>query len=295
VSETHMLKPYKQRVTSTRELLEQMVKLSIELQPSLVINKDRQVRASFRNEARIVNIPYAWEAKMPCDSLLFKGYTAKYKPSEVSGLDRLYYDRKAPFEKYIPFCDAFEPTGFGKSVRAYIIPQAWQEVMKRLAANGVHIDTLKNDDSLMMEVAYIETYETVDAPYEGHYLHKNTKVSWKKTKMLVHKGDYLIIPNERTEIFLANVLQPEAPDSYFNWNFFDAILQQKEWFSAYVFEDIAAEMLKNDPQLKADLEAEKAKNPEFAASAFEQLYFIYKRSPYFEPSFKRYPVYVMPF
>jgi len=295
VSETHMLKPYKQRVIATRELLEQMVKLSVEYKPSLAINKDRIARASIQLEGRSYAIPYEWEAIQPCDSILFKGYEGKYKPSEVSGIDRLYYDHSAPFERNIPYCHDFKVSAAGKSVRAYVIPQAWQSVIERLVANGVHIDTLKKTDSLWVEVAHIEGYETVDAPYEGHYLHKGTKVIWKQSKMLVRAGDYVVTPDERTEIFLANVLQPEAPDSYFNWNFFDAVLQQKEWFSAYVFEDIAAEMLKTDPQLKADLEAEKATNPDFAASTFEQLYFIYKRSAYFESSYKRYPVFVIPF
>ncbi|MBK7036817.1 MAG: hypothetical protein IPH42_10915 [Bacteroidetes bacterium] len=34
---------------------------------------------------------------------LFKGYEAKYKTSEVSGLQRLYYDRNEPYEKNILF------------------------------------------------------------------------------------------------------------------------------------------------------------------------------------------------
>lgn len=56
------------------------------------------------------------------------------------------------------------------------------------------------------------------------------------------------------------VLEPEAPDSFFNWNFFDTILQQKEGFSAYVFEDIAKEILDNNPQLKSEFEAKRAEN-----------------------------------
>lgn len=295
VSETHMLKPYKQRVVATRELLEQMMRLCAEYLPSTVLNKDRMIRNSFRNEARSTPIPFAWTPIFPCDSISFKGYAAKYKPSEVSGIDRLYYDRSAPYEKFIPYCHEFKASTTGRSVRAYIIPQAWQSVITRLAANGVYMDTLTREDSLWVEAARIDSYHTTKDAYEGHYLHSQTKVTWEQTKIKVRKGDVLVIPDARNELFLAHVLQPEAPDSYFNWNFFDPILQQKEWFSSYVFEDIAAEMLRKDPKLKAELEAKKATEPEFAASAFEQLYFIYKRSPYFEPSYMRYPVYVLPF
>lgn len=36
------------------------------------------------------------------DTIRFKGYQAGYKPSEVSGLNRLYYDRGQAYEKEIP-------------------------------------------------------------------------------------------------------------------------------------------------------------------------------------------------
>ena len=66
---------------------------------------------------------------------------------------------------------------------------------------------------------------------------------------------------------------------------------QKEYFSPYVFEDLAAEILEENPQIKADLEQKRASDPEFAQSAYAQLEFIYKRSPYYERTHKRVPVY----
>ncbi|HCS21530.1 MAG TPA: hypothetical protein DIW47_13385 [Bacteroidetes bacterium] len=295
VSETHMLKPYAKRVSATRLFLEELILLTQEVNPSLSINKDRLARAAYASRGHSYAIPYAWESSGICDSLRFKGYAAEYKPSEVSEQPRLFYNRSKPFEKNIPFCDDFKVIASGQSVRAYVIPQAWQEVVERLAANGVKVETLEGNDTFQVMEARILSFETMKFPYEGHYVHSQTKVRWSTQSRLFRKGDYLIIPDAKTEAFLANVLQPEAPDSYFNWNFFDAILQQKEWFSDYVFEDIAAEMLRNDPELKARLEDKKAADPHFAASAFEQLYFVYRNSPYFEESFKRYPVYLIPY
>jgi hypothetical protein len=85
-------------------------------------------------------------------------------------------------------------------------------------------------------------------------------------------------------------LEPQAPDAFFSWNFFDGILMQKEYFSAYVFEDKAAAMLAEDPELKAALAAKRAEDPEFAKSARAQLNFIYERSPHYEPTYRLYPV-----
>jgi len=41
-------------------------------------------------------------------------------------------------------------------------------------------------------------------------------------------GDYKISTNQLGVKYLLETLEPEAVDSYFNWNFFDTILQQKK-------------------------------------------------------------------
>ncbi len=87
------------------------------------------------------------------------------------------------------------------------------------------------------------------------------------------------------------MLEPTGDDSFFAWNFFDAILQQKEGYSDYRWEDVAAEVLKNNPDLKQKLEAKKQSDSKFAGDASAQLNFIYKNSPYYELVHMRYPVY----
>ena len=86
-------------------------------------------------------------------------------------------------------------------------------------------------------------------------------------------------------------LEPQADDSYFHWNFFDAILQQKEGYSDYRWEDVAATFLLQHPEVKQQLEGKKKTDTAFAASAEAQLDFVYKHSPYYEPAHLRYPVY----
>jgi hypothetical protein len=87
------------------------------------------------------------------------------------------------------------------------------------------------------------------------------------------------------------VLEPQAQDSYFAWNFFDAILTQKEGFSDYAFEETAVEILKTYPEIKKAFERQKLLDTSFSKSPTAQLNFIYQRSPYYEPAHLRYPVY----
>ena len=90
---------------------------------------------------------------------------------------------------------------------------------------------------------------------------------------------------------MVETLEPQMEDSYFTWNFFDAILGQKEGFSDYAFEETAKEFLKNNPVIKSKLEQRRATDTIFAKSATAQLNFIFQNSPYYEPDHLRYPVY----
>ena len=111
----------------------------------------------------------------------------------------------------------------------------------------------------------------------------------QKIKFL--KGDYMIYTGQAADRFLIETLEPGADDSYFSWNFFDAILQQKEGYSNYRWEDVAAKYLTEHPEVRAELEARKKSDEKFAANANAQLDFVYRQSPYYEPAHMRYPVF----
>jgi hypothetical protein len=142
-----------------------------------------------------------------------------------------------------------------------------------------------------VEAYYIEDFQTLKNPFEGHYLHYNTQVRRETQTISFRKGDLLAYTNQPGNRYLVETLEPQSPDSFFNWNFFDAILQQKEGYSDYVFEDLAADLLARDGQLKEKLEAQKRSDPTFAADPAAQLDFVYRNSPYYEQTHRRYPVF----
>jgi hypothetical protein len=86
-------------------------------------------------------------------------------------------------------------------------------------------------------------------------------------------------------------LEPEATDSFFNWNFFDTVLQQKEGYSGYVFEDVAEQILNENSTIKQAFEKRKAIDKEFANNPRAQLNFIYKRSKHYEKAHLLLPIY----
>ena len=79
--------------------------------------------------------------------------------------------------------------------------------------------------------------------------------------------------------------------SLFNWNFFDSILQQKEGFSPYVFEDIAKDLLESNPSLKEEFIQKQKSDKEFAQDSMMQLDWLHKKSSNYESSHLSYPVF----
>lgn len=285
--ETHMLKSFNKRVESTYRLLETYIDL---------INKDARIIGENKVKADAAvatqqDFPLSWTIDTTRSAdLLFKGYTARYKPSEVSGENRLYYDRTAPYTKTIKEWNHFKPAVTVRKPVAYIIPKAWTRVIHLLKLNQVEVKQLATDQELTLENYYIKDYQTSPRPYEGHYLHSGTQVAAQVKTMKYYAGDYVVFVNQPKNRYIVETLEPQATDSFFNWNFFDSILDQKEHFSDYVFEDTAAELLKKDPELKKRLEQEKAKNPELRNNARAQLNFVYQHSDYYEKTHLRYPV-----
>lgn len=287
VPETHMLKPYEQRVKATYALMQCFIEFTSK-NSEAIKNLRNQTRASAESATEF---PISWALdKSQFKTVTYKGYTAGHKPSDVSGLPRLYYDRSKPFEKQVPVYNYYKSLIVIKKPKAYIIPQGWWKVIDLLRLNQVEMQPLRKDTTIEVEAYHIDDYKTATRQYEMHHLNSEVKITSNLQKINFRKGDYYIPLNQTANRFLIETLEPQAEDSYFAWNFFDTILGQKEGYSGYAFEDIAAEFLKNNPDIKNKLEQRRASDTTFAKSASSQLNFVYQNSPYFEPVL-RYPVF----
>lgn len=285
--ETHMLKPFKDRVQSTYTFMDVMLKLMHDDFEKIKIARISAIRDQENQKTFDLNWTLDIEKN---DMVNFKGYTAKKKPSLISGEPRLYYDRNEPFEKEVIHYNYYKTTASVEKPIAYLIPQGYSKVIERLKWNNVKVERLEKDQSFEVEMYRIADYKTGKNPYEGHYLHRNIEVEKFSQKRIYSKGDFIIYVNQSSNRYIVETLEPTAPDSYFAWNFFDGILQQKEYFSSYVFEDLAVEILAKNPELKNRLEEKKKTDPEFAKNGYAQLNFIYKNSEHYEPTHQVYPV-----
>ncbi len=288
VVETHMLKNYSDRVKVTYEFMKSTLEFT-DANATTIKQKRQENEAQFQPNK---NYTLQWEvdnsAKEP---FTFLGYEAGYKKSEATTGQRLYYDRNQPFQKEVPFFPQYKSVKDVTIPKAYIIPRGFWPVIELLKSNGIVCQSIPKDTIIEVESYRIVDYKTTPSAYEGHYIHRNTVVASKTEKLAFAKGDYIVPTQQKGIKYLLETLEPEAMDSFFNWNFFDPILQQKEGYSDYVFEDTAAQLLKHNPKLKSDLEAKKQKEPEFLNNPKAQLDWIYKQSVYYEKAHLQYPVY----
>ncbi len=286
--ETHMLKPYEPRVRSTYALMQTFIEESTKQARSIKETRKKAIEA-VKQQASFP-LTYKQDTSRH-DMITFMGYESAQKPSEVTGMNRLYYDHSKPYTRDVRFYNYLKGEQWVEKPKAYIIPQGWHTVTDLLKLNKVIMQPLSRDTVIEVEVSRITDFKTATRSFEKHYRQSAVKTTQQKEKIQFLKGDYIIYTGQAADRFLIEVLEPNADDSYFSWNFFDAILQQKEGYSNYRWEDVAATYLQKNPALKQELEEKKKTDAAFAASANAQLDFVYKRSPYYEPAHMRYPVY----
>ncbi len=286
--ETHMLKPYPQRVEATYQFMEVIIEYANQHADSIKSIRQKAIQ----NCMQQTTFPISWKIDdNKYTEIDFKGYTYKSIISEVSGLPVHYYDRNDPYEAKIQFKDQFKPNIQIKAPDAYIIPQGWWKVIELLKVNGVETTRLPNDSIISVEAYRITEAKSGDRAYEGHHAHTVVKTERQKIRQAFRKGDYVVPLTQPRKRFIIEVLEPEATDAYFVWNFFDAILIQKEGYSDYAYESYAAEYLKAHPSLAVELKKKRDTDSSFASNAAAQLDFVFKHSPYYEKGHNLYPIF----
>lgn len=285
--ETHMLKPYKQRVEGTYELMKSMINITEKDGSKIRLLREK----AFAEQYKQKHYPVHWKVDTSqITKFNFKGYEGEFIDSKITGAKRLKYYQDKPYTKEINYKNYFIPTTNISIPKAYIIPQGWWNVIELLKLNKVKFNILKKDSIAIAEVYHIKDYKTRTTPYEGHYLHYQTLIQKSNEEISLKKGDIIVQTNQKAFRYLMETLEPEAPDSFFNWNFFDTVLQQKEGFSPYVWEDKAIDLLENNTKIRLDFENKK-KDTAFANNWYVQLDWLHKQSDNYEKAHMRYPIY----
>jgi hypothetical protein len=289
--ETHMLKPFRDRYESMRALVETALAFTVQ-HGAQIQQLRRAAKAAGRTRAEW---PIHWVMdEQNTSTFRFKGYEAKTKPSVLGDYTRLVYDRTSPWERDIAYYNRFNADVTVQAPKAYVIPQAWREAIERLDLNGVTMERVSEDR--MQEVAYYHVVSVASRPnaYEGHMFHDDVQLEKRHGQVLLRAGDVIVPLDQDRARYVVETLEPLAHDSFFRWGFFNSVLEKKEAYSDYVFEDEAERLLLDEPELAAKFAEWKAANPALLANQEAVLDFIFANcARYREPEWRRYPVFMI--
>ena len=290
--ETHMLKDYRSRVIGTYDFLRAALEEA---------NRDPERLRQLGREAdertlAMIGDSYDPARLFPLDFELtdeqkpfaLRAFTYETDESEISGDLRVVYGRE-PLDLTVPMYDTFRVTRAVAPPRAYIVPVEWSEVIEVLKAHGLELHPLFEAKEIEVESYRFDNVVWPAGPFEGRHMPRFEVEQIVHTRVF-HEGSVVVPLAQPLAKVAMNLLEPEAPDSFARWGFFNAIFEEKEYGEPYVLEALAREMIAGDPSLKQEFEALVQTDAEFAASPYERLRFFHKRSPYWDPQMNLYPV-----
>ncbi len=288
ITENQIYRIYPDRVKSCYQFIQVLAKFTSENSQNIIKIREEGKKQSMQ----LSKYPVSFELDTTQFRFIeFKGFEAvKEQISPVTGLPRFGYDTSKPYTEQIKYFDVYKITGYSEVPEYYILPQNYRSIVERLDLLNIEYSRLQNDSLIEVWVDYIEEFTSRSNPYNGHFYHEKVSTRSKKQNVQYYAGD-IIIPVRQEKIkYLLEMFEPKAADSFFRWNFFDNILDQREYFSSYGFEENALKYLKENPGFKAKFEEKRKSDPELAKNHRAQLAWIYNNSEWFEKTWKRYPV-----
>jgi hypothetical protein len=287
--ETHMMKPYKERVYSTKAMLETVIEIVNTNATDLIdLNLEADIKSAENLLEQKKHLPVSFEESDKYDLIDLKGYEYYREPSQISDSDKLVYsDVKKEFK--VKFYNDIVPIDSVQLPEAYLIPKEWSNLVDVLKTHGIQVSPLEVDTLIEVAKYHFKTVKFDTTSYEGRQ-RVNFEYDLIREKRNVPSGTFYISTNQRTIRVIANLFEPKSGDSFIRWGFMNSIFEQKEYFENYVMEKIAEEMLSKDAQLREDFQTKLNEDEEFRNNPEERLNFFYKRSPYYDKNYQVYPL-----
>lgn len=287
--ETHMLKPYKERVYSTKAVIEGILELANN-EPEEIININKQADEEVIKNYSVDKkyFPILFGALDEHDFMEFKGFRKDSVYSEITGTKvEKYSDEKIDIK--IPY---FNKTYIKDSVsvpKYYLIPKEWTQIIEILNVHGVEMDVLGKSVSFKVEKYKFKDVSFASKPYEGRF---TAKYSYDviTDSITVPEGTVIINPAQRRLGIILYLLEPKSRDSFVYWGFFNQIFERTEYFETYSMEPIAKKMFENDPVLRNKFLEKVNSDSAFANNPWARLNFFYERTKYYDANHNFYPV-----
>ena len=169
-----------------------------------------------------------------------KAVDYRIEESAVSGGKKIVYGATPKTLTVKKFDDAKINTAVAPPI-FYIVPPQWNDVIEVIKAHGIKFQRIEKPLEIEIESYRFEDVKWADAPFESRVTLSFKTVPIKE--MRTFPANSIIIPLDQTAAdAVIHLLEPDAPDSFMYWGFFNSIFEQKEYAESYILEKIAAEI-----------------------------------------------------
>ncbi len=288
--ETHMIKPYYERVFATKAMLESTLDFVYSNAVAIInLNEEADEHSITIYGDGNSYLPIAFGRSEKYKLVNFKGYEYYWEPSEISGTEKLVYtDKKKEFK--VKYYNDILVTDSVRIPKGYLIPIEWEKFADRMKfLHNVETDLIDSGTSVSVEKYKFFNVKFDSLPYEGRQ-RVNFEIETFKEEVILDREMIYIPTNQRAVRVIVNLLEPQSVDSYVKWGFMNQIFERKEYYEDYVMERVAAEMLAEDPELKNEFESKLKIDETFRNDPRARLDFFYKRSPYYDRQKNIYPI-----
>jgi murein tripeptide amidase MpaA len=281
--ETHSLKPYAQRVTGTYVLLESALRTAAGDVTAL-----RRAIADDRAEKESEFITNWGTSDQPPEQMQFLGVGYKRSESPISGGPKIEWLGN-PITMEIPGPPALAPKAKVQKPAAYWVPGQWKEVIERLRAHGIPMETIQEPKEMAVEMYRILQPKISDEPFEGHINVMGIPAVERRVERF-SAGSVRVPVSAPFGDLVCALLEPSSEDSFFSWGFFLEVVQSTEYVEAYVIEPMAEKMLAEDPVLAREFEDRLESDDQFRKNPRARLQWFYQRTPFCDDRAGLYPV-----
>ncbi|HUP62633.1 MAG TPA: M14 family metallopeptidase [Thermoanaerobaculia bacterium] len=281
--ENHSLKPYDQRVLGTYVFLEHMIRT--------MANDAAGLRAATAADRarRPKSEPLAWRVPAGATQMIdFLGVESRRSLSPVSGDVRIEWLGK-PASARVPFLDATEVTASAPRAAAYWIPATWQDAIAMLDLHGIPYERVAAPLEVDVEMYRLDDPKFASAQFEGH-VRVTATIKPERRRERFPAGSVRVSTDQPLGTLAVLLLEPSAPDSLFQWGFFNSILSATEYVEPYVMEPMAERMMAEDPKLAEEFRKKVDNDPAFRGNARERLQWFYERTPFYDERAGLYPI-----
>ncbi len=283
--ENHSLKPFRQRVLGTYVLIEES--LRVLARDGLALRAAEAQDRAVRPAAVAVGVGYS-DKPLRTDPFLGVTYETYVSPAS-GGREIRWLGKAAPKPWSIPT--------FGASIgdrlappKAYWISSAKPEIIARLKAHGVVMETLAAPRAVPVDMIRFADVKIAGEASEGHVAIAAGPVTHEARNVTWPAGSVRVSTDQPLGELATLLLEPQSDESFFAWGMFPEVLQRVEYIEGYVIAPLAEKMLAADPTMKAAFEARLAADAKFAASPEARLAWFYERTPYSDDRYRLYPV-----